>query len=187
MKRREKSGRTSARRARENPSEARKRTLAHLEKVLKSAAAASAGLVLACSQNQGQNPPLQVCDPPPPPVGCCENPEQFVLRVCLEHQAGWRQEGKEWTLDLRIWSSVYSFAKVTRENVGVTGVRLHAVKVEEEGKQLRLTLLPAKGKKEAEVTLSVRCGEKTIPLKLTLDLSAPPKLNGSVPVKPFSR
>jgi len=166
---------------------ARERTVAHMENLLRTATTVGAGIVLACgARAQGQRPP-QPCDPMPPPVRCCEDPDQFLLRWCLDHQTRWVKSGEGWTLELSLWVHArggqdrISFAELKREEIKVSGA---SVKEMKKGPQkLGFVLAPVVGEKQVNMELAVQCNEKRIPLKLALDLSKPPAENRSVPVK----
>jgi hypothetical protein len=167
-------------------STARERTLAHLENLMHTATTVGAGIVLACSARaQGQRPP-QVCDPLPPPVGCCENPEQFLLRGCLDHQTRWLKSGAVWTLELGLWLHVMpgrdriSFEVLRRDEIRVAGAVIKDLR--KETYKVELVFAPVAGRKQINVELAVQCNGKRIPLKLNLDLSKPPEMNRSVPV-----
>jgi hypothetical protein len=169
----------------------RERTISHLEKLMRTATAAGAGLALVCNaQTKGQKPPV-VCDPLPPPVGCCENPDQFLVRGCLDHQTQWHKVGGAWVLRLSLWAihrpvkGVISFDALKKGSVRVQGAILRDFI--KESQKVTLELAPVRNPKQVEVELSVQCDQKTIPLKLTLDLSEPPQENRSVPVTPLDR
>ena len=170
---------------------ARERTLAHLEKLMRTATAAGASLALVCNaQTKGQRPPV-VCDPLPAPVGCCENPEQFLVRGCLDHQTQWHKVGEAWVLRLSLRAAhrpvkgAISFDALKKGAVRVHGALLR--EFVKEPQKVTLALVPVRNAKQVEVELSVWCDNKAIPLKLTLDLSEPPQESRSVPVRPLDK
>jgi hypothetical protein len=165
----------------------RERTLSHLENLMRTATSVGAGIVLACSARaQGQKPP-QVCDPLPPPVGCCENPNQFLVRGCLDNQTRWVKLGKGWALELSLWihaqpgRNQISFDGLKRNEIKVTGASVKDLK--NESQKLGFVLAPIAGKRQVSVELAVQCNDNRIPLEIILDTSKPPAANRSVPVK----
>ena len=166
---------------------ARERTLSHLENLMRTATTVGAGIVLACSARaQGQRPP-QVCDPLPPPVGCCESPDQFLVRGCLGYQARWVLAGKAWTLELSLWVNAQpggyriNFEALSKDKVPVSGASVLSLK--QESRKLDLVLRPVAGEKQVELELSIQCNEKRIPLFFTLETTKAPEANRPVPVK----
>jgi hypothetical protein len=166
---------------------ARERTLSHLGNLMRTATTVGAGLAMACSA-RGQGPlPPQVCDPLPPPVGCCENPEEFLMRGCLNYEIHWARPNDAWTLNMSLWlrnvggPTRMSFPASAKEDIKSDGATVKDFKIER-GK-MNIVLTPKAGKKEAIIELLVQCNAKQVPLKLSLDLSNPPHENGAVPVK----
>ena len=78
-----------------------------------------------------------------------------------------------------------SFAEARKERIKVRGATIRNLKTG--ARRLVLTIVPLQRRKQAEIELEVRCDTKMIPLKLTIDLSRPPQVNRSVPVKPLDR
>lgn len=173
-----------------NPSEVRERTLSHLEKLMRTTTTVGAGIVLACSARAEQQRPPQVCDPLPPPIGCCEDPDQFLLRGCLDHQTRWVKLARRWILELSLWAvarpepMLISFGEVKKEEIKIRGASIKDMR--KEPRRIGFMLAPVTGRKQVDMEFGVRCDTKWIHLKLTLDLSKPPQANRSVPVKPFN-
>jgi hypothetical protein len=165
----------------------RQRTLSHMEDLMRKATTVGAGIVLACGAKAQSTGPVQIMDPLPPPVGCCENPEQMLLRGCLSDQATWVKSGTRWTIQLSLavnpGPTRVSFEGLKREAIKVTGVSLKDIKAEP--LKLGLVLAPAAGTnvKHATVQFPVVCNDKKVALKLVLDLSMLPTAGGAVPVK----
>jgi hypothetical protein len=68
--------------------------------------------------------------------------------------------------------------------VGLSDGRRRCAKdVKIESGKINLVLTPVEGNKQAIVKLFVQCNDKQIPVKLSLNLSSPPKAESSVPVK----
>ena len=80
-------------------SSAREKALMHLEKLMRKSTTVGAGIFLACSVRAEQQRPPEVCDPLPPPIGCCENPDQFLLcvDVWITRPAGSSRRGGRWS------------------------------------------------------------------------------------------
>ena len=165
----------------------RERTVAHMEDLLRKATTVGAGIVLACGAKAQSTGPAQIMDPLPPPVGCCENPDQMLLRGCLSDQATWVKSGTRWTIQLSLAVSPgptrVSLEGLKREAIKVTGVSIKDLKVEP--RTLGLVLAPAASTnaKQAGVQFPVLCNDKKVTLKLVLDLSKLPTAGGAVPVK----
>ena len=163
----------------------RERTLAHMEDLMRKATTVGAGIVLACGAKAQAPGPPQVVDPLPPPVGCCENPEELLLRGCLNQQARWVKSGMQWTIQLSLavnpGPTRLSFEGLKREAIKVNGVSIKDLKGEP--RKLGLVLAPGAGVKQAGIQFAVLCNDKKITLKLVLDLSKLPAEGGAVPVK----
>ncbi len=164
----------------------RERVLAHMENLMRTATTLGAGIALACgAKAQGPRRP-QVCDPPPPPPpACCEDPDQLLLRGCVKQQTRWVKSDGRWSLTFTLWVHPYSvsisFAELKKEEIRVSGASLKDLKIEP--RKLVFSVAPMADEKQANMELPVLCNNKKVPLKLVLDLSAPPAENGSVPVK----
>jgi hypothetical protein len=177
---------------------ARARTISHLERILRTATAVGAGVALSyATKVEAQRPP-QVCDPLPPPIGCCKDPAQFLLRGCLEHQTRWVKDdkakpGRQWRLEVSLWvktrsrgampPEVVTFASLTRQDIKATGASLRDMTLEP--RRLALTLVPAKAGKQVDLELWVLCNDAKVPIRATLDISKPPEERQSVPIKIF--
>jgi hypothetical protein len=100
----------------------RERVMAHLEWLLRGAAAVGTGALLAWgSRADAQQPPSgdttsdvhldgfftpttpQVCDPLPPPVNCTR-PGTVSLRWCVAQRARWVPTVRGWAVDLTMWT-----------------------------------------------------------------------------------
>jgi hypothetical protein len=163
----------------------RERTLAHMESLMRTATTVGAGIVLACGARAQTSQAPQVCDPLPAPVGCCENPDQLLLRVCLNQQTRWVKSGMRWTLQLSLSAhpgpTRLSFEGLKREVIKVYGVSIKDMKIEPQ--RLGFVLAAGASSRQATVQFPVLCNDKKVTLKLNLDLSKAPVENGSVPVK----
>jgi hypothetical protein len=163
----------------------RERTLAHMEKLMRTATTVGAGIVLACGVKAQTPGTPQIVDPLPAPVGYCENPDQLLVRGCLDQHAHWVKSGTPWTIQLNLTANVgptqVSFEGLKREAIKVLGVTLKELKVEP--RKLTLVLAPGASNRQASLQFPVLCNDRTITLKLHLDLSKPPVENGAVPVK----
>lgn len=163
----------------------RERTLAHMEDLMRKATTVGAGIVLACGAKAQAIGPAQVVDPLPPPVGCCENPEQMMLRGCLNEQAHWVKSGTHWTIQLSLGVNPgptrVSFEGLKREAIKATGVTVKDLKAEEP--KLSLVLAPVAGAKQASLQFPVLCNGRKVTLKLALDLGKAPSAGGTVPAK----
>ncbi len=164
---------------------ARERTRAHLEYFLRASTTLGAGLVLACEASAQTSKPPQVCDPLPLPVGCCENPDELLVRGCLDQQTRWVKSGTRWTLQLSLGIRQgpvrMSFAGLKREAIKVSGVLIRDMRVEP--RKVGFVLAAGANSRHANMQFPVLCNDKKVLLKLVLDLSKPPSENGSVPIK----
>ena len=163
----------------------RERTLAHMEKLMRTATTVGAGIVLACGVKAQTPGTPQIVDPLPAPVGYCENPDQLLVRGCLDQHAHWVKSGTPWTIQLNLTANVgptqVSFEGLKREVIKVSGVTIKDMKVEPGG--VAFVLAAGANSRQANMQFPVSCNDKKITLKLVLDLSKAPVENGSVPVK----
>lgn len=165
----------------------REHTRSHMEKLLRTATAVGAGVVLTCGRSDAQRPP-QVCDPLPPPLGYCVDPDQFLNRGCVGQQNSWKKAAKQWHLELILIlpprhpsPDVLAFGSLTKQDITVKGAALREVKPD--AARLTLVLAPAADAKEIELRLPVVVNQKPTPISVRVDVSKPPKEKGSVPVK----
>ena len=162
----------------------RERTLIHMDDLMRAATTVGAGIVLACgAKAQSQKPPV-VCDPLPPPVGCCENPDQLLLRGCLNQKAQWvKLEGK-WTISLTLevnpGPTRVSFEGLKREAIKADSVSIKDLKPEP--RKLAVVLVPAATARKAGLQFPVLCNNRRITVKLSVDISKSAKEGASVPV-----
>jgi hypothetical protein len=163
----------------------RERTVAHMEELMHKATTVGAGIFLACGAKAQALGPTQVVDPLPPPVGCCENPEELLLRGCLDQQAHWVKSGMQWTIQLRLAANPgptrVSFEGLKRDAIKVIGVSIKDMKVEP--RKVGFVLAAGASNRQANVQFPVLCNDKKVTIKLALDLSKPPTEGGAVPVK----
>jgi hypothetical protein len=163
----------------------RKRTLAHLKNLMQKATTVGAGIALACGAKAQSPGPPQIVDPLPPPVGCCEDPDQLLLRGCMEQQAHWVKSGMRWTIQLSLAASAgptrLSFEGLKHEAIKIIGVSIKDMKVEP--RKLTFVLAAGAGNRQPSMQFPVLCNDKKVTLKLILDLSKMPMENGSVPVR----
>jgi len=163
----------------------RQRTLAHLEDLMRKATTVGAGIVLACGAKAQSAGPVQVMDPLPAPVGCCENPDQMLVQKCLSQQARWTKVGTRWTIMLSLavnpGPTRVSFEGLKREAIKTTGVSIRDLKVEP--RKLGLALVLGASSRQAGLQFPVMCNDKKVALKLSLDLGKLPTEGGVVPVK----
>ena len=184
----------------------RERAVAHLETLLRGAAALGTGALLAWSSRADAQQPPQVCDPLPPPVNC-KAPETFRLENCVAQHTRWTKAGDRWTLDFTLWTlslgsrgdslpamspptrpdassapnpDRVTFAGVRKEAVAVTGGALSALTIS--GGRLDLTLIPAPASREIRVTLPNPTNQ-TAQFSVLLDLAEPPVEGGAVAVR----
>jgi hypothetical protein len=167
------------------PATVRERTLSHMEDLMRKATTVGAGIVLACGAKAQALGPAQVVDPLPPPVGCCEDPDQMLIRGCLNEQARWVKVATRWTIQLSLTVNPgptrVSFEGLKQEAIKANGVTIKDLKVET--RKLGLVLAPGASSKQAAVQFPVLCNDKKVTLKLALDLSKLPTEGGTVPVK----
>ena len=163
----------------------RERTLSHMESLLRTAATVGTGIALACGAKAQSTGPQQVVDPLPPPVGCTVDPEQFLLRGCLEQQAHWVKSGMRWTIQLDITANPgrteVSFEGLKSPDIKPVGVSIKDVKVDP--RKLSLVLTVGATSRNANLQFPVLCNDKKIPVKLLLDLSKAPVEKGEVLVR----
>jgi hypothetical protein len=163
----------------------RERTLAHMEELMHKATTVGAGIILACGAKAQALGPTQVVDPLPTPVGCCENPEELILRGCLDQQARWVKSGMRWTVQLSLSANAgptrVSFEGLKRDAIKVIGLSIKDVKVEP--RKVGFVLAAGASNRQATLQFPVLCNGKKIALKLVLDLSKTPMEDGSVPVR----
>jgi len=163
----------------------RERTMAHMEDLMRKATTVGAGIVLACGAKAQGAGPAQVVDPLPPPVGCCENPVELLLRGCLDQQALWVKSGMRWTIQLSLSANAgpnrVSFEGLKREAIKVVGVSIKDMKVEP--RKVGFVLAAGASNRQANLQFPVLCSDKKVMLKLVLDLSKTPMEKGSVPVR----
>ncbi len=163
----------------------RERTLAHLENLMRTATTVGTGIVLACGAKAQTPGPPQVCDPLPPPVGCCENPDELLLRGCLDQQTRWVKSGTRWNLQLNLSAhpgpTRLSFEGLKRDAIKISGVSIKSMQVE--SRKLAFVLVAGASSRQSTLQFPVLCNDKKVTPKLLLDLSKAPTENGSVPVK----
>jgi len=163
----------------------RERTLAHMEDLMRKATTVGAGIFLACGAKAQSPPPPQIVDYVPTPVGCCENPDQLLLRGCLNQQARWIKSGARWTIQLNLAANPgptrLSFEGLKREAIKVNGVSIKDLKGEP--RKLGLVLVPGASSRQAGIQFPLLCNNKNVTLKFVLDLSKLPAEGGAVPVK----
>ena len=169
----------------ETPGTVRERTLAHMEKLMRTATTVGAGIVLACGAKAQTTKTPQVCDPLPPPMGSCENPADFLLSGCLDAQTRWVKSGTRWTLHLSLAATSgpvhISFEGLKRDDVKVVGAALRDVSVTP--RKAAFVLVAGAGDRKLNMQVPVLCNDKKMTLRLILDISKPPTENGSVPVR----
>jgi hypothetical protein len=165
----------------------RERALAHMQNLMRTATTVGAGIVLAAgATGQTQRRP-QVVDPPPPPscLGGCENPDELLIRGCLDQYNHWVKSGTQWTLHLSLMArggpNRVNFAGLKREAIKVSGVSIKDMKVL--AGTLDLVLVAGVRNPKATLQFPALCNDKQITLVVVLDLSKAPVENGPVPVK----
>jgi hypothetical protein len=165
-----------------NAGSVRDRILAHLDILTRTAATVGAGLVLTLSTRaQGQEPP-QVCDPLPPPIRCCETPEQFISRKCSSLGAEWLKSDDKWILELGIsFENKVDFEQLDDKGLKLFGAKLRDMKIRENAAVFQLEAVP--GKKDAIIEFSVQCDRQLIPLKVMINLAEEPREDQPVAVK----
>ena len=167
---------------------ARERTLAHLERLMRVAVTTvGTGAMLACRHlvvdPPPPPPPPPVDPPPPPPQECCENPDQFLIRGCIEANGVWAKVDGQWTLHLTLYARYGG--PVSFDNFGKPDLTLSDIALKEletKPNQLTIVLVPV-GDELPNLQLSVTCNRKKVPLKLSLDINEGPSEGRSVPVR----
>jgi hypothetical protein len=156
-----------------------------MENLMRTATTVGAGIVLACGVKAQTPGSPQIVDPLPPPVGCCENPDELLVRGCVDQQAHWVKTGMRWSIELGLSASAgptrVSFEGLKREAIKVSGMTIKTMKVEP--RKLSFELVAGASHQQASLQFPVLCNDKKITLKLVLDLSKAPMEKGTVPVK----
>jgi hypothetical protein len=164
----------------------RDRTMAHMEYLLRMTTF-GAGMALAWSAQAGQAKRPQVCDPVPPPMTSCQIPDEQIIQH-INWWASWKKSEEGWFINLLVYTrnarNPISFDGITRQGVKVTGAKLASIPkgFDSAHQSIGLMLLPDDGEKTVEVELSFNCSNKSVPLKLRLDIQKPPVENERISV-----
>ncbi len=165
----------------------RERALTHMQNLMRTATTVGAGIVLAAGAGAQTQRRPQVVDPPPPPscMEGCENPDELLIRGCLDQDGYWVKWGTRWVLRLSLMArgggpNHLSFAGLKREVIKASGVSIKDMKVDT--LTLDLVLVAGARNPKASLQFPALCNDKQTTLKVVLDLSKPPMENGSVPV-----
>jgi hypothetical protein len=119
-----------------------------------------------------------------PPMPCsCEKPEEFLKFGCLSSQTKWVKSDKKWTLEMKLWMETWAmvFVPLKIEEIQAEGIAIKDVNVG--GRGINFMLMPKPGVKQASLEFSILCYGAPISIKVSLELSNPPKANKSISVK----